>query len=86
MLPTWFYSLIFGVGISIVQVYLFVPIISLILVLPISVAGFGARENLFLYFFSQLGFADEKILLVSTFGGIIGILNALVGGLLLLIH
>lgn len=86
MLPTWFYSLIFGVGISIVQVYLFVPIISLILVLPISVAGFGARENLFLYFFGQLGFADEKILLVSTFGGIIGVLNALLGGLLLLVR
>lgn len=86
MLPTWFYSLMFGVGISVVQVYLFVPIISLILVLPISVAGFGAREYLFLYFFGQLGFSDEKILLVSTFGGIMGVLNALVGGLLLLVR
>jgi glycosyltransferase 2 family protein len=86
MLPIWFYNLIFNVGISLLQVFLFVPVISLILVLPISVAGFGARENLFLYFFSGLGFADEKILLVSTFGGLMSILNALVGGLLLLVH
>ena len=57
------------------------PVISLILVLPISVAGFGARENLFLLFFSQLGIADEKILLMSTFNGIMLVLNALIGGL-----
>jgi hypothetical protein len=60
------------------------PIISLILVLPISWAGFGARENLFLIFFGQLGYPTEKLLLVSTFGGIMGILNALIGGLVLL--
>jgi len=86
MLPVWFISLIFHVGISLLQVYIFIPVMSLILVLPISVAGFGARENLYLLFFSALGFADEKVLLVSTFSGIMGILNALVGGLMTLIH
>jgi glycosyltransferase 2 family protein len=86
LLSTWFYSLIFHVGISLLQVYIFLPIISLILVLPISVAGFGARENLYLLFFSQLGFPDEKILLVSTFGGILGILISLIGGLLTFIR
>ena len=84
MMMTWFCSLIFGVGINLLQVYIFMPIISLILVLPISWAGFGARENLFLLFFGQLGFATDKLLLVSTFGGLIGILNALIGGLVLL--
>jgi uncharacterized membrane protein YbhN (UPF0104 family) len=85
MLPFWFYSLIFHVGISLLQVYIFVPVISLILVLPISVAGFGARENLFLFFFTALGYPDEKILLMSTFGGLLGILNALLGGLFVLL-
>ena len=86
LISTWFYSLIFHVGISLLQVYIFMPIISLILVLPISVAGFGARENLFLLFFSQLGFADERILLVSTFSGLMGVLVSLIGGLLTFIH
>lgn len=85
ILPVWFYSLIFHTGISLLQVYIFIPIISLILVLPISVAGFGARENLYLAFFGTLGLADEKILLMSTFGGILGVLSSLIGGLLLLI-
>lgn len=86
MLPVWFISQIFHVGFSLLQIYIFLPVISLILVLPISMAGFGARENLYLFFFSKLGFADEKILLVSTFGGLIGVLNSLIGGLFTLIH
>ena len=81
LLPNYFYSLIFGAGATLLNVFIFMPVISLILVLPISVAGFGARENLFLLFFSQLGIADEKILLMSTFNGIMLVLNALIGGL-----
>lgn len=83
MLMTWFSSLMFNAGINLLQVFIFMPIISLILVLPISWAGFGARENLFLFFFGQLGFSAEKLLLVSAFNGIIGVLNALLGGLML---
>jgi glycosyltransferase 2 family protein len=82
--PVWFISLIFHSGFSLLSVYIFVPVIALILVLPISVAGFGARENLYLIFFSQLGIADSKILVVSTFMGIMGVINALLGGIWLL--
>ena len=85
ILPVWFYSLIFHAGMSLLSVFVFVPVINLIIVLPISFAGFGARENLFILFFSQLGLSQEKILLVSTFTGIVGILNALLGGLVSLI-
>lgn len=81
MAPYWFNSLIFGTGLTLLQVLIFVPVISLILVLPISVAGFGARENLFLYFLTPLGYAPEKILLMSTFMGIMSVLSNLVGGL-----
>jgi glycosyltransferase 2 family protein len=85
ILPVWFYSLIFGAGMSWLSIMIILPIINLIIVLPISFAGFGARENLYLFFFSQLGISEEKILLVSTFSGIIVILNALLGGLISLI-
>ncbi|MBU4210250.1 flippase-like domain-containing protein [Patescibacteria group bacterium] len=79
-LPMWFYSLVFDAGIGLLPIYIFMPIISLILILPVSVAGFGAREALFLYFFGKLGIESEKILLVSTFTGVFGVLVALVGG------
>jgi len=83
-LPFWFYGLVFDAGISLLSVYVLVPIINLILILPISVAGFGAREQLFLYFFVPLGIEKEKVLLVSAFGGVMGVVNALLGGLLML--
>jgi hypothetical protein len=81
VLPVWFNARFLGVPFPIVAVYVFMPIISLILLLPISVAGFGAREQLFLFFFSQLGIGPEKILLVSTFSGIITVISSLLGGL-----
>lgn len=79
--PVWIISLVFGAGFSLMSVFIFMPIISLLLILPISVAGFGGREYLFLFFFSQIGIADEKILLVSTFLGLTGILNSIIGGI-----
>ncbi len=84
LLPVWFYSLIFGAGVKLLDVFIFMPVINLILVLPISVAGFGAREQLFLYFFRQLAISDNKILLLSTFGGVIGLLYSLFGGIFIL--
>lgn len=82
MATTWLISLIFGLNMRLLDALIFLPIIALILVLPISVAGFGARETLFVYFFSQLGLPVDKILAVSTFNGILGIFGSLIGGLL----
>ncbi len=82
MATTWIIALIFGLDLKLLDVLIFMPIIALILVLPISVAGFGARETLFVYFFSTLGLPADKILVVSTFNGILGILSSLIGGVL----
>jgi len=81
----WFVSNIFNAGFNFLSVFIFLPIIAMILVLPISIAGFGAREHLYLFFFSQVvSSGNEKILLVSTFMGILGVFSALFGGLLTL--
>lgn len=79
VLPIWFNSVWLGASFPIVSVYVFMPIISLILLLPISIAGFGAREQLFLFFFSQIGAGADKILLVSTFSGITAVFSSLLG-------
>jgi hypothetical protein len=80
--PIYLTSNIFSAGMSLLSVYVIVPIIALILVLPISVAGFGARENLYLLFFGQMALGEQKILLVSTFTGIISVVLSLIGGIL----
>jgi len=79
--PVWFISQIIGAGMSLVQIYIVVPVVALVLLLPISIGGFGAREQIYLFFFSQMGLVADKILAVSTVGGILGILNILIGGL-----
>lgn len=83
ILQIWFVASQFGVNLSLLAVFVFVPIISLILVLPISIGGFGAREQLYLFFFSQFSASNESILLMSAFLGILGVFNSLFGGVLL---
>ena len=82
IIQAWFVSWKLGVGLGLLSVFVFMPIIATILILPISIGGFGAREQLFLFFFSQLGGSNESILLMSTFLGIMGIFNSLFGGIL----
>lgn len=82
ILPIWWWSLIVKAGINLVSVMIIGPIVGLLLVLPISIAGFGARENLYLYFWGQLGIPAEKILLISTMNGVLGIVNVMLGGIL----
>ena len=77
----WFVCWYFGTGLTIVSIFVFVPIISMILSLPISFAGFGAREQLYVLFFGALATSTESILLTSTYSGLIGIVIALIGGL-----
>ena len=81
---TWMISQYFGANFSFVEILIYLPVISTILILPISIAGFGAREQLYLYFFSNSLINPESILLTSTISGIIGILNSLIGGLVIL--
>jgi uncharacterized membrane protein YbhN (UPF0104 family) len=84
IIQMWFISWYFGANLSVLSIFIFMPIISIILILPISIAGFGAREQLFLFFFAGLASSNESILLTSTFAGILGVMNSLFGGLVTL--
>jgi len=84
MWQIWMIGQYFGANFSFIEIFTYLPVISTILILPISFAGFGAREQLYLYFFSSSLVNPESILLTSTVSGIVGILNSLVGGLVIL--
>jgi len=81
LLLVWFNARVLGVNYSFMHVAIIIPIVSLLLLLPISIGGWGARENLSLFLFSSLGYSPEKILLVSFFGGLMTTISALLGGL-----
>jgi hypothetical protein len=77
---TYFISQIFGAGFSLLSVFVIIPMVAMVLLLPISIAGIGARDSMYLVFFGNLGYEPAKILAVSTFTGILAILGSLVNG------
>jgi uncharacterized protein (TIRG00374 family) len=54
-----------GVQVSLWYFLLFVPIISFLLVLPVSVSGWGVREGGYVYLFAQAGVAAPVALTMS---------------------
>ncbi|HEY3373777.1 MAG TPA: lysylphosphatidylglycerol synthase transmembrane domain-containing protein [Candidatus Aquicultor sp.] len=63
-------------------VLLFIPIISAITMLPISLNGLGVREAMYVYFFSQVGLSTEESITISIFFFIIVTLVSLIGGII----
>ncbi len=57
ILPGVFASWFFVPGLPVLLIYTYMPIISLLLALPISFGGFGAREALYTLFFVPYGFS-----------------------------
>lgn len=78
----YIYSRIFNVDINLAVFFVYMPIVSFAMLIPISFLGIGVRESTFLYFFSYLNIQDEKLLLIAAYGSAISILNSLLGGLI----
>ena len=82
-----FYILFLSLGVQLEFIYFLVliPIVYVLLFMPISLGGFGVREASLLFFFSQLGVAEE----VSVSAGLLGygleMLMLLVGILIFLL-
>jgi hypothetical protein len=81
ILPAVFVSWFFVPGLPVLLVYTYMPIISLLLALPISFGGFGAREALYTLFFVPYGFSAESLLSMSAFMGVVQLISAALGGL-----
>lgn len=70
-----------GMAVDPVYFFVFIPIASVILFLPISIGGFGVREAIYLYFFGQVGASGaEAVSLALLLNGML-IVSAAIGGL-----
>jgi uncharacterized protein (TIRG00374 family) len=62
---------------------IFVPLTSLVLILPISFAGLGVREGTYVFLFAQAGLAQEVALSLSLLVYVLGTVSpGLVGGII----
>jgi len=74
-----------GLEIGISYYLIYVTIISFVTLIPISISGFGIRENAFLYFFSSVATREQSLalpilgyilmLIVNSFGGLIFVVD-----------
>jgi uncharacterized protein (TIRG00374 family) len=82
----YFVGLSLGVRISIWYYLLFVPIISSLLVLPISLSGVGVREGGYIYFFAQAGVAPPQALTMSLLVYAMNLTTGCVGAVLYIVE
>ena len=83
--PAWFLSAWFVPGHPVLVIYTYIPIISLMLALPVSFGGFGAREAAYSLFFSPLGYSVESLLAMSAYMGVVQLISALISGIFIAI-
>jgi uncharacterized protein (TIRG00374 family) len=75
-----------GIPISVHYFLLFLPLVTLVTTIPISIGGLGVREALMIWLFGEVGVAPADVLAVSLTVYLLGTLLSLVGGVLLLLQ
>jgi uncharacterized membrane protein YbhN (UPF0104 family) len=84
-----FYALIgqgLGTPIPVAYFILFLPLVTLLTMLPISVGGLGIREALMVFLFHTVGVPAVEILAVSLTGYLLNTLLSLSGAVLLAVY
>jgi uncharacterized protein (TIRG00374 family) len=75
-------TLSLGVNIPLWYFFLFIPLISFLLVLPISLSGLGVREGGYVYLFAQAGVSAPLALAMSLLFYALNVVTGLIGGVL----
>ncbi len=75
-------SLALGMDVTLVAFFIFVPIITAITMVPVSVAGVGVREGGYVLFFQYAGVAESEALALSLCGFGIMLIYSLFSGVI----
>ena len=73
-------ALAFGIHFPIVYFFLFVPLIMLVMMIPISIGGLGVKEGTFVAFFTLIGMSVNDAVIISFMNSFLDILNTLILG------
>lgn len=74
-----------NIPISYLELLVFIPIIVVVTLLPISLGGLGLKEGLWVYLLGRIGLSSEQALLLSLTITLLGWLLSLPGGVILLL-
>ncbi|MDQ7029977.1 MAG: lysylphosphatidylglycerol synthase domain-containing protein [Ardenticatenia bacterium] len=81
-LTQWFLAEALGGGMPLLYIFLFNPLIGLVLLLPISIGGLGVNQNIFPFFYGLVGVSETLAVSVSFLLQFIIYLTSLPGGFL----
>ena len=79
----------YGLGVhtaSLVDYYLYLPIINSVTAVPITISGFGVREGMYIKMFREVGVAEPVALVMSLLGYLAALFWSIVGGGFFLTH
>ncbi len=84
VIATMYYlsGLALGIDVAFFHYLVFIPIVSVVIRLPLSLYGIGLREGMFVILFGGVGLSPEKAVSISLLVFTIGVLSSLVGGFL----
>jgi uncharacterized protein (TIRG00374 family) len=86
VIVNYFVALSIGIDVEIQYFFLFTPIIFFIMMLPISIGGFGVREASTIWLFSLVGVSAEDSFIMGLINSIIIVIYAFPGGILYVMH
>jgi uncharacterized protein (TIRG00374 family) len=69
-------------GVSVLAFFIYVPIINVVSMIPVSLNGLGVRENSYVILFSRVGLSGELALAVSLVSFFLIFVFSLIGGIL----
>jgi len=75
-------ALSLGGGISLLHIFLFTPLITFVLLIPISIGGIGLNQGAYVFFFNLVNVPEEKSLAISLIMQVIIVVASLPGGVL----
>jgi uncharacterized membrane protein YbhN (UPF0104 family) len=78
----WVTAFSLGLDIAFVYFLVFIPVITLISMIPISLSGFGLREGAFVLLFRSIGIPSASCLALALVTSIMIVLSAVPGGVM----
>ena len=76
----YFVAMAYNISVPIIYFFIFVPVIMLVLMIPISIGGLGVREGTFIAFFSLVGMSiNEAVIISFTTSLMVNFINLLGG-------
>lgn len=75
-------SLAIGISLPIPYFFIFIPVISIITLLPISINGLGVQDGAYVLLFTQIGISPSEAFSLSLLWHIIRVIISLPGGII----